>query len=167
MMALAPGDAAPDFELLSAEGPLTLRSLRGSRVVLYFYPKDSTPGCTLQACAFRDRFKRLEGHGAVVLGVSKDSIASHEKFIGKFGLPFTLLSDPESAVARAYGAFGEKKLYGKISQGTIRSTFLIDEAGQVAQVWSPVKVAGHVEAVIEALEEQAVPKPRTKPTRRA
>ena len=159
-MALAAGDAAPDFELQSTEGPLSLRALRGSRVVLYFYPKDATPGCTQEACDFRDSFKRLEGHGAVVLGVSKDSLASHEKFIGKYGLPFTLLSDPASAVAKAYGAFGEKKLYGKTTQGTIRSTFLIDEQGQVAQVWSPVKVAGHVAAVIEALEEQPLPTPR-------
>lgn len=151
-MALSAGTQAPDFKLDSTEGPFALSELRGEKVVLYFYPKDDTPGCTVEACEFRDAFKRLENQGVVVLGVSKDSLATHAKFRGKYGLPFTLLTDAANEVAKAYGAFGKKVLYGKESLGTIRSTFLIDAKGVIARAWSPVKVAGHVEAVLAELE---------------
>jgi peroxiredoxin Q/BCP len=130
---------------------LSLGDLKGKKVVLYFYPKDSTPGCTTESCDFRDRDEAIRAAGAVVIGVSKDSLASHEKFRAKYELPFTLLTDKESQVATAYGAFGEKNMYGKKVMGTIRSTFLIDEKGVIERTWSPVKVAGHAEAVLAAV----------------
>lgn len=120
-------------------------------MILYFYPKDSTPGCTREACDFRDRTAQLQKAGAVVFGVSKDSLASHEKFIESQELPFELLSDSDNAVGKAYGTFGEKIMYGKKVIGTIRSTFLIDEKGKLAAVWSPVKVDGHADAVLAVL----------------
>jgi len=146
------GDLAPAFTLASTSGrTLSLVELRGRRVVLYFYPKDDTPGCTRESCAFRDHLARLRGHGAVVLGVSRDSIASHEKFKKKHALPFELLSDPDAEVGKAYGAFGQKMMYGRTVVGTIRSTFVIDEKGRIAALWSPVRVDGHVDAVLAAL----------------
>jgi len=156
-MAIDVGISAPEFTMETTEGTLNLRDLRGSKVVLYFYPKDDTPGCTREACAFRDSMKRLEGHGAVVLGVSKDSIDSHGRFRQKYGLPFSLASDPGNVVAKTYGAFGQKMMYGKPVIGTIRSTFLIDEQGKVNSVWSPVKVDGHVDAVLAALDGEEAP----------
>jgi peroxiredoxin Q/BCP len=120
-------------------------------VVLYFYPKDQTPGCTTEACDFRDRHARIAETGAALYGVSKDSIASHERFIAKHHLPFPLLFDADSKVAKAYGAYGNKVLYGKTVEGTIRSTFVIDERGRIAAVWSPVKVAGHADQVLAFL----------------
>ncbi|MEO7216752.1 MAG: thioredoxin-dependent thiol peroxidase [Gemmatimonadaceae bacterium] len=152
-MALSIGATAPDFDLEGTDGPVSLRDLRGSRVVLYFYPKDDTPGCTREACSFRDSMQRLSGHGAVVVGVSKDSIESHNRFREKYGLAFPLASDPDNKVATEYGAFGPKSVYGKEVMGTIRSTFLIDAKGKIEQVWSPVKVDGHVDQVLEALAE--------------
>ena len=152
-MKLTVGAPAPDFELESTDGPVSLLGLRGSRVVLYFYPKDDTPGCTREACSFRDSMQRLAGHGAVVLGVSKDSIESHNRFREKYGLSFPLASDPEHRVATAYGAFGPKSMYGKLVTGTIRSTFLIDASGKIERIWSPVKVDGHVDQVLAALAE--------------
>lgn len=150
-MKLTVGAYAPDFELQSTDGVVSLAALRGSRVVLYFYPKDDTPGCTREACAFRDNMKRLENHDAVVLGISKDSVDSHGHFRGKYELPFTLASDPGNSVATAYGAFGPKVMYGKQVMGTIRSTFLIDADGRIERIWSPVKVDGHVDQVLAAL----------------
>ena len=150
-MALTIGATAPDFDLESTEGPVSLRGLRGSRIILYFYPKDDTSGCTREACSFRDSMQRLSGHGAVVLGVSKDSIASHNRFREKYGLSFPLASDPDNKVAAEYGAFGPKSMYGKQVTGTVRSTFLIDAEGKIERVWSPVKVGGHVDQVLDAL----------------
>lgn len=146
------GQKAPDFTLLSDAGEkVSLKGLKGKTVVLYFYPKDMTPGCTQEACDFRDNWKAVEAKGAVVLGVSADSEASHAKFKEKYGLPFTLLSDPERTVLKAYGAWGKKVSYGKETVGVIRSTVLIGKDGVVKKVWSPVKVAGHVAEVLAEL----------------
>jgi len=146
------GQKAPDFVLpSSAGGEVSLKSLRGKRVVLYFYPKDDTPGCTREACAFRDAQARIKKTGAVVLGVSPDSVASHEKFGAKFKLNFPLLADTDKSVAKKYGAFGEKVMYGRKVLGMIRSTFVIDEKGIVRKVFPRVRVDGHDEKVLEAL----------------
>jgi peroxiredoxin Q/BCP len=148
------GDLAPDFTLPADDGSsLTLRQLRGKRVVLYFYPKDDTPGCTTQACDLRDNLAALTGTGAVVLGVSSDSAASHVKFREKFGLNFPLLSDPEHAVAEAYGVWKEKSMYGKKFWGIERSTFIIDERGVVREAWRKVSPKGHAERVGRALAD--------------
>ncbi len=146
------GQKAPDFTLLSSDGgKVSLKSLRGKPVVLYFYPKDDTPGCTREACAFRDARARLKKSGAVVLGVSPDSVASHAKFREKYRLDFPLLADTDKAVAKRYGAFGEKVMYGKKVVGMIRSTFVIDAEGVVKRVFPRVRVDGHDEQVLEAL----------------
>jgi peroxiredoxin Q/BCP len=148
------GDTAPDFTLETDEGAaLTLSELRGQPVVLYFYPKDDTPGCTKEACAFRDRKPEFDGLGARILGVSPDGIDSHGGFRDKYGLNFTLLADPDHRVADAYGAWGEKTLYGKKSIGIQRSTFVIDSQGLVRKVWKRVSVDGHDSKVLEALAE--------------
>jgi peroxiredoxin Q/BCP len=147
------GHKAPDFALPSTEGgEVSLKSLKGKTVVLYFYPKDDTPGCTREACAFRDAQAAMKKTGAVVLGVSPDSLASHEKFRGKYRLNFPLLSDSDKAVAKKYGAFGEKLLYGKKVVGMIRSTFIIDGTGVVRKVFAKVRVDGHDAKVLEALQ---------------
>ena len=157
-MALDIGSAAPDFSLPSTSGgEVSLKSLRGSRFVLYFYPKDDTPGCTVEACDFRDNLARVTKASALVFGVSKDSPSTHEKFRAKYSLPFPLLSDAGNLVARSYGAFGKKLMYGKPVEGTIRSTFIIDAKGKIEQVFSPVKVKGHVDAVLAALRGEAAP----------
>jgi peroxiredoxin Q/BCP len=146
------GAPAPDFELRDDRGKeVRLSRLRGKAVVLYFYPKDDTPGCTREACSFRDRKSEIEGRGAVVLGVSPDTVASHGKFRDKHSLNFPLLADPDHQVAEAYGAWREKNLYGKKALGVQRSTFLIDAAGKVRKVWKKVSVAGHDEEVLAAL----------------
>ena len=148
------GQKAPDFTLPSSEGgEVSLKALRGKPVVLYFYPKDDTPGCTREACAFRDAKARLKKAGAVVLGVSPDSAASHAKFRDKYALNFPLLADADKAVAKKYGAFGEKVMYGRKVVGMIRSTFVIDPEGVVRKVFPRVKVDGHDERVLEALSE--------------
>lgn len=148
------GKKAPAFKLESSDGgSVSLSDFRGKNVVLYFYPKDNTPGCTVEAQDFSKALPKLKKLNAVVLGVSRDSIASHCKFRDKFDLGFQLLSDPEHEVLEAYGAWGEKTLYGKKSLGIIRTTVLIDEAGKVKKVFPKVKVAGHVDAVLEALKE--------------
>lgn len=152
-MSLEAGDPAPDFTLQDEEEKsVTLSGLRGNPVVLYFYPKDNTPGCTTEACDFRDNMARAKGAGAVVLGVSPDSVRSHQRFKEKYGLSFPLLADEEHNIAEAYGAWGEKKMYGKVREGLIRSTFLINPGGNVVRVWRNVRVKGHVDAVLEALE---------------
>jgi thioredoxin-dependent peroxiredoxin len=146
------GQPAPEFTLTSDSGEtVSLASLRGSRVVLYFYPKDDTPGCTAQACGIRDAWGEFDGRGAVVLGVSPDSAESHVKFKQKYGLPFTLLADEDHAVADAYGVWVEKKNYGKTYMGIERSTFVIDADGTVAKVMRRVKPDEHVDQVLAAL----------------
>jgi len=146
------GAKAPDFTLVSHDGTkVKLSSLKGSPVVLYFYPKDDTPGCTREACGFRDAHAKLAKRGAVVLGVSRDGPESHATFRKKHRLPFTLLCDPDHAVAEKYGAWREKTLYGKKSMGIVRSTFLIDAKGRVAKVFRAVKPDGHAEQVLAAL----------------
>ena len=147
------GRAAPAFKLPSSEGgEVSLSDLRGRPVVLYFYPRDNTPGCTREACDFRDTLARIKRTGAVVLGVSPDSLASHEKFHARQRLNFPLLSDPDKKVAKKYGAFGEKVMYGRKVQGMIRSTFVIDANGLVRRVFPKVRVDGHAEAVLDVLK---------------
>jgi peroxiredoxin Q/BCP len=146
------GQAAPDFELESDAGArVRLSSLRGSPVVLYFYPKDDTPGCTLQACEIRDAWGEFEARGAVVLGVSPDTASSHESFRNKYELPFTLLADPDHEVAEQYGVWGEKEYAGKKYMGIDRSTFVIDADGNVVSVMRQVKPADHAEDVLAVL----------------
>jgi peroxiredoxin Q/BCP len=146
------GKPAPEFTLPSSEGKeVSLKGLRGKTVVLYFYPKDDTPGCTREACAFRDTQAKIKKAGAVVLGVSGDSLESHGKFSTKYRLNFPLLSDPDKTVAKKYGAWGEKVLYGKKTVGMIRSTFVIDGDGVVRKVFPRVKVDGHAEKVLESI----------------
>lgn len=148
------GDTAPDFTLATHDGTnLKLSSLLGSPVVLYFYPKDDTPGCTKEACGFRDAKASLAKFKAVVLGVSPDDAESHASFRAKFKLPFTLLCDPDHKVAEKYGAWREKNMYGKKSMGIARSTFLIDAKGRVAKVFKAVKTDVHAEQVLAALGE--------------
>lgn len=149
---LEEGTIAPDFTL-SADGggEITLSDYRGKKVVLYFYPKDDTPGCTTEACNFRDDYSEIVAAGAVVLGVSPDSVASHDKFRLKYELPFALLSDPDHHVAEAYGAWGEKKMYGKTYLGIIRSTFIIDEEGKIIKVFPRVRPKDHSQQVLTVL----------------
>jgi thioredoxin-dependent peroxiredoxin len=149
-----PGDRAPAFILTADDGSKDrLADLKGQPVVLYFYPKDDTPGCTREACAFRDRKTELKALGAVVLGVSTDNLESHRQFRDKFDLNFPLLTDENHKIAEKYGAWREKNMYGKKSMGIQRSTFLIDADGKVAKVWKHVKVDGHDEQVLAALAE--------------
>ncbi len=146
------GDAAPAFELEADGGAVvSSKSLAKTPYVVYFYPRDNTPGCTQEACDFRDNFARIEAAGVRVFGVSKDSVKSHDGFKQKYELPFTLLSDPEKTLHVAYGAWGTKKMYGKEVEGTIRSTFLVDAKGRIAAAWPSVKVKGHVDQVLEAI----------------
>ena len=137
---LEAGMKAPDFTLNDASGrEVSLSDLRGKKVVLYFYPKDNTPGCTRQACAFAGAYEQFKDKGVEVVGISRDSVASHVKFAEKHGLPFILLSDPELEAIKAYGVWQEKKLYGKLSFGVVRTTFIIDEAGNIEKVMKKVK----------------------------
>lgn len=149
------GQEAPAFSLPSQDGhTITLADLHGKTVVLYFYPKDNTPGCTKEACSFRDRWAELQRAGVVVLGVSPDSLASHQKFADKFQLPFPLLADPDHAVAERYGAWGEKMMYGKTVVGIKRTTFLIDGAGVVRHIWRKPKTEIHADEVLAALHAE-------------
>lgn len=146
------GDAAPDFELPADDGStISLAGLRGKKVVLYFYPKDDTSGCTTEACEFRDALPRFEEDGAVILGVSPDSVDSHRKFKEKYDLNFLLLADEAHEVAEAYGVWKEKSMFGNKYWGVERSTFLIDEEGRVQRAWRRVRPKGHAEKVAEAL----------------
>ena len=151
---IEPGTSAPKFTLTATDGSkVRLADLKGAPVVLYFYPKDDTPGCTKEACAFRDRKADLEALGAHVFGISPDDVDSHQAFTDKFGLNFPLLADTNHAVAEKYGAWREKNRYGKKFMGIQRSTFIIDSKGKVAKVWKAVKVDGHDDKVLEALRE--------------
>ena len=149
---LAVGDRAPACSLKTAGGQtVALSEFRGRRVVLYFYPKDDTPGCTREACGFRDALARFTKAQAVVLGVSRDDVASHERFTRKFRLTFPLLADPDAAVAKAYGVYKQKSMYGRTYWGIERTTFIIDEQGRIAAIFPKVSVDGHIQAVLEAL----------------
>lgn len=157
---LSAGDKAPSFELPADSGKkVGLKSFPGKTVVLYFYPKDNTPGCTREAQAFAATAKKFESAGAVVLGVSKDSVTSHCNFRDKYKLNFPLLSDPDLSVHKAFGAYGEKTMYGKKILGTIRSTFVIDPKGTVTSVFPNVKVDGHADAVLAAIQGGGSSKP--------
>ena len=146
------GTKAPDFTLPDQNGNMrTLSEFKGQKVILYFYPKDMTSGCTKQACAFGDLYPQFREKGAVVLGVSKDSVDSHKKFEEKFGLPFTLLSDTEKTVIQAYDVWKEKKNYGKVSMGVVRTTYLIDEEGMIIRAFDKVKAAENPGQMLEEL----------------
>jgi peroxiredoxin Q/BCP len=154
MPELNTGAKAPDFTLPADGGDdIALKSLRGKNIVLYFYPKDDTPGCTKESCDFRDNLAALKKLGAAVIGISKDSVARHDKFKEKYELNFPLLSDEDGDVCERYGVWGEKKNYGKTYMGIERSTFLIDEQGIIRAIWRKVKVEGHVAEVMAALKE--------------
>ena len=146
------GTKAPDFTLPDQNGNMhSLSEYRGKKVILYFYPKDNTPGCTKQACGFAERYPQFTEKGAVVLGVSKDSVASHKKVEEKYGLPFTLLADPELAAIQAYDVWQEKKNYGKTYMGVVRSTYLIDENGKIVKAFDKVKAADNPEQMLGEL----------------
>ena len=146
------GTKAPDFTLPDQNGNMhSLSEYRGKKVILYFYPKDNTPGCTKQACGFAERYPQFTEKGAVVLGVSKDSVASHKKFEEKYGLPFTLLADPELVAIQAYDVWQEKKNYGKTYMGVVRTTYLIDEEGKIAKAFDKVKAADNPEQMLGEL----------------
>ena len=146
------GTKAPNFTLPDQNGEMhSLEDYTGQKVILHFYPKDNTAGCTKQACGFAERYPQIQEKGAVVLGVSKDSVKSHKNFEEKYSLPFTLLSDPAHKVLELYGAWGEKKNYGKVSMGTIRTTYLIDEEGIIIKAMGKVKAADNPAQMLEAL----------------
>ncbi|HYY03454.1 MAG TPA: thioredoxin-dependent thiol peroxidase [Gaiellaceae bacterium] len=153
---MAEGEPAPDFSLVSdSDETVRLSDFRGKRLVLYFYPKDDTPGCTAEACEFRDAYDTYRERGIEILGVSPDDVTSHQKFKSKYGLPFTLLADPDHATAERYGVWGERKFAGKKYMGINRSTFLIDEDGNVARAMRGIKPAGHAAKVLDELQAPA------------
>src|SRR5579871_987612 len=148
------GQKAPDFTAMNDKGEkVKLSDFKGKKVVLYFYPKDDTPGCTKEACNFRDGFAEIKSRGAVVLGVSADSVDSHKKFKNKFELNFPLLSDPDKKMIESYGVWQEKSMYGKKYMGVERTTFIIDSQGKISHIFPKVKVAEHYDEVLEALDE--------------
>jgi peroxiredoxin Q/BCP len=153
MALLAVGDRAPAFRAKDQNGePVSLSDFAGRRVVLYFYPKDDTPGCTKEACAFRDVWARLKKRKVAVLGVSTDDEKSHEKFARKYSLPFTLVADPDKKIVGDYGVWAEKSMYGRKYMGTLRVTYLIDEKGRIAAVWPKVKPESHAEEILKTIE---------------
>jgi peroxiredoxin Q/BCP len=146
------GEAAPNFEMTDTDGNVvSLASLRGKTVILYFYPKDDTPGCTTEACGFRDAWMELREKGVLVYGVSPDDARAHAKFTRKYGLPFPLLSDPEGTVAKRYGVWVQKNMYGRQYMGNARTTFLIWPDGRIGHVWQQVKPEGHAQRILEYL----------------
>ena len=149
------GMKAPEFTLSDKDGnPVSLKDFLGKKVVLYFYPRDNTPGCTRQACAFAAAYEGFKAKDVVVIGISKDSVASHQKFAQKYNLPFVLLSDPERQAIEAYGVWQEKKLYGKVSMGVVRTTFLIDEQGMIEKVMPKVKPDTNAAEILACLTEE-------------
>lgn len=150
------GDSVPDLKLPSSSGKeVSLTDFKGKKVVLYFYPKDDTPGCTTEACDFRDNLKKYENENTVIVGISKDPLKSHDKFIKKYGLPFELLADEEGKLLEAFGVWKEKSMYGKTFLGVERTTFLIDENGKIVKSWRKVSVSNHVAEVLEATRAPA------------
>lgn len=148
------GDKVPDIRLPSSSGKdVSLTDYKGKKIVLYFYPKDDTPGCTTEACEFRDAVKTYEGLNAVIIGVSKDSLKSHDKFMAKYNLPFELLSDEDLKLMELFGVWKEKTMYGKTFLGVNRSTFLIDEKGVIVKAWRNVKVSSHVAEVLDEIKK--------------
>lgn len=153
-MTVKAGDKAPDFTLeTDGGGKIRLSDLKGEKVIVYFYPKDNTPGCTQESCDFRDRMPDFSKINAKIIGISKDSVSSHDNFKSKFDLPFTLAADPELEAIKAFDVWREKNMYGKKTMGVERSTFLIDEKGVIAKAWRKVKVAGHAEEVLATAKE--------------
>ncbi len=147
--------AAPNFTAQANGGrTISLADFRGSNIVLYFYPKDNTPGCTAEACDFRDNMARIISKGAIVIGISPDSIDSHEKFLQKYDLNFTIVSDVDAKICQLYGVWMEKSMYGRKYMGVARTTFLIDEQGIIQHIWENVKVKGHIEEVISTLQSK-------------
>lgn len=150
MATLKPGDKAPEIKGMDQNGkPISLSDYKGKKVVLYFYPKNNTPGCTDQACSLRDGYQDLQEHGYDIIGVSADTAKSHQGFIQKYNLPFRLIADTEKSVIQAYGAWGEKKMYGKSYEGIIRSTFIISETGTIEKVIEKVKTLEHAKQILE------------------
>ena len=147
------GNKAPEFNLPASNGKtITLKDLKGKNIVIYFYPKDDTPGCTVEACGFRDSYKEIEKLGAVILGVSPDNVTSHEKFIKKFNLPFNLLADTDKKMCQNYGVWVEKSMYGKKYMGVARTTFIINKEGKISKIFEKVKPEGHNKEIIEAIK---------------
>ena len=152
MIQLKEGDIAPGFTAINQDGKsITLSELKGKKVILYFYPKDNTSGCTAEACNLRDHYSELRDMGFEVIGVSADSEKSHQNFIGKYNLPFNLISDEDKEVLKAYGAWGKKKLYGKEYEGILRKTFIIDESGKIVKIFDKVDTKDHTNQIITAL----------------
>jgi thioredoxin-dependent peroxiredoxin len=151
-MSLKVGDKLPSFKGQTAEGPISENDLKGANTVIYFYPKDDTPGCTIEACAFRDNLPKFKKMNAKVFGVSKDDLTSHAKFSEKFELPFTLISDEDGSICESFGTWVEKQNYGKTYMGIERATYLADDKGIIRQIWRNVKAAGHAEEVLEAVK---------------
>jgi len=150
MITLKPGDSAPDFQSKDQDGnPIKLSDYKGKKVVLYFYPKDNTPGCTAESCNLRDNYEALQAQGYEVLGVSGDGEKSHRKFIDKYQLPFKLIADEDKSVREAFGTWGERKMYGKTYMGTLRATFLIDEEGKIEEVIEKVKTKEHSAQILK------------------
>jgi thioredoxin-dependent peroxiredoxin len=163
-MTLQVGDRAPDFSMPTVSGgTVSLSDLRGKKVVLYFYPKDDTPGCTIEACSFRDNLPNFQGANAEIIGVSRDNTESHQRFRDKYGLNFTLASDDSGQVTEDYGVWREKNMYGKTFMGIQRSTFLIDENGNIAKIWPTVSVEGHSQEVLAAINGEEAPAPAAAP----
>lgn len=151
-MTIDVGDKLPAFKAETAEGPISNKDLKGSNVVIYFYPKDDTPGCTTEACEFRDNLPKFKKMNAKVYGVSKDSLKSHAKFAGKYELPFDLISDESGEMCEAFGTWIEKSMYGRKYMGIERATFLADDKGVIRQIWRSVKAKGHAEEVLAAVK---------------